>query len=38
MIKFNQNTWLKPFIVMNNDPRKKVKNDFENFLSKIILS
>ena len=29
LIKFNQNTWLKPFIDMNTDLRKKAKNDFE---------
>ena len=29
MIKFNQNAWLKPYIDMNTDPRKRAKNDFE---------
>ena len=29
MIKFNQNSWLKPYINMNTDLRKKAKNDFE---------
>ena len=29
MIKSNQNAWLKPYIVMNTDLRKKMKNDFE---------
>ena len=29
VIKFNQNTWLKPNIHMNTDLRKKAKNNFE---------
>ena len=31
VIKFNQNVWLKPYLDMNSDLRKKAKNDFENF-------
>ena len=34
MIKFNQNAWLKPYIEMNTDLRKKAQNNFEkDFLS-----
>ena len=34
-IKFDPNAWLKPYIDMNTDLRKKANNDFEkkNFLS-----
>ena len=36
MIKFIQNAWLKPYIDMNTDLRKKAKNDFEKDLFKLI--
>ena len=29
VIKFNQNAWLKPYIYINADLRKKAKTDFE---------
>ena len=28
VMKFNQNAWIKPYIDMNTDLRRKVKNDF----------
>ena len=34
VIKFNQNAWLKPYIDMNTDLRKKARNNFENDFSK----
>ena len=36
MIKFNQNAWLKPYIDVNTDPRKKGKNYFEKDFLKLI--
>ena len=31
IIELDQNTWLKPYIDMNTDIRKKAKNDFEKY-------
>ena len=36
MVKFNQNAWLKPYIEMDTDLRKKTKNDFEKKNFKLI--
>ena len=31
VIKFNENTWLKPYINMNTNLRKKAKNDLKKY-------
>ena len=35
VIKFNQNAWLKPYIDMNADLRKKQKNHFAKRIFKV---
>ena len=36
VIKFNQNAWLKPYIDMNSDLRKKAKKDFQKDYFKLM--
>ena len=36
MIKFNQNVWLKPYIDMKRDLRKKAKTDFGKYFFKLM--
>ena len=36
VIKFNENTWLKPYINIDSDLRKKARNDFEKDFFKVM--
>ena len=36
VIEFNQNVWLKPYIDINTDLRKKSEKDFENNFFKMM--
>ena len=36
MIKLNQNTWVKAYIDINKDPRKKVKMILKNIFFKLM--
>ena len=37
IIEFNQEAWLKPYIYMNTELRKLVRNDFEKDIFKLII-
>ena len=36
VIEFKQDSWLEPYISMNNDYRKKAKNEFEKYFFKLM--
>ena len=38
VIQVNQNAWLKPYIVMDTDLRKKAKSDFEKDFFKLMIN
>ena len=38
MIKLNQNTWLKAYIDINKDPRKKVKMILKKIFFKLMIN